>query len=856
MTFATDSNAAHPPFPANRIDYFRRAEGASVPMIANRIHTVGPIRLNVTNHGMIGNGFLGMRDPCTGMPAPSLIYPPETGLDYLYAGALWIGGVVNGDTLVSTGWEGWTPVFELFANNDEHGAIKERTTRYILRAGKDSKCPDVGQSPDAVSEQDFITTFSDTITSPLFVQHDPMDGRLHRPLGVEITQHSYAWSLNAEQGFLIFDNDIRNITSATLHDVYIGIHMHQDVSHGIYWTEPGWLDDLTGMLRTTPASLGEPYMDTVDVAWTADNNGDPVGGEFDEHSITGIAGVRLLSGRQANLKQAFNWWSAWAWRRAAPDWGPARRYSRVDYLWGGRGKPLGDPAKYMIMSNGEMDYDQIYAAQNRMPSGWLPPPSDPAQAADLADGNDVSYTLSLGPYTIPPDSSVNFVYAIVAASDFHTDPQNFARYYDPIDPSLFYSRLNFKALGVVAQYAGWVYDVPGLDTDLNGYRGKYRVAREDTVYYEGDGVPDYRIAPPPPSPTLRTRTREGMVILTWNGYVAETTKDPFSSLADFEAYRVYMTRTAHYGDWALLAQRDVVNWTRYRWRPEAGLWRSDDPPFTLDSLRRLYDSICVADYGYAFHPDSFNVRDPARAFLEEVFDPRDPSKLDTNLFYFVPFNDNLVADDRTYAELAANGREITGVIRKLYPDAPEDSVGYREDGTPFLPFYEYEYAIDGLLVAEPIFLTVTTSDFGYPLIGLAPQESSPTANAEQVWPINSAEVVKSEHPKPGVYPNPYRISDDYNGAGWENPRGLEPDRERARKMTFYNVPDTCIVSIWSLDGDLIRRLDHKSDPASSEASVVVWNLITRNTQAIKTGIYLYSIESQFGTDVGKLVIIK
>jgi len=36
----------------------------------------------------------------------------------------------------------------------------------------------------------------------------------------------------------------------------------------------------------------------------------------------------------------------------------------------------------------------------------------------------------------------------------------------------------------------------------------------------------------------------------------------------------------------------------------------------------------------------------------------------------------------------------------------------------------------------------------------------------------------------------------------------------------------------------------------------VWNLFTRNTQATKTGIYLYSIESRFGTDVGKLVIIK
>jgi hypothetical protein len=64
------------------------------------------------------------------------------------------------------------------------------------------------------------------------------------------------------------------------------------------------------------------------------------------------------------------------------------------------------------------------------------------------------------------------------------------------------------------------------------------------------------------------------------------------------------------------------------------------------------------------------------------------------------------------------------------------------------------------------------------------------------------------------------------------------------------------VSEWSIDGDLVRRLEHRADPSSSEATVVVWNLITRNTQAVKTGIYIYSIESRYGTDVGKLGIVK
>ena len=116
--------------------------------------------------------------------------------------------------------------------------------------------------------------------------------------------------------------------------------------------------------------------------------------------------------------------------------------------------------------------------------------------------------------------------------------------------------------------------------------------------------------------------------------------------------------------------------------------------------------------------------------------------------------------------------------------------------------------------------------------------------------------MKEERPKPDVYPNPYRLADDYNNAGWENPRGLEPDPERSRKVTFTNIPDTCTISIWTLDGDLVKQLDHAVNPASSEASVAVWDLITRNTQAVKTGLYIYTIESRFGTDIGKLLIIK
>jgi hypothetical protein len=251
------------------------------------------------------------------------------------------------------------------------------------------------------------------------------------------------------------------------------------------------------------------------------------------------------------------------------------------------------------------------------------------------------------------------------------------------------------------------------------------------------------------------------------------------------------------------------------------------------------------------------VADPAQALTEVVLDDIDPSKLDTNYYYFSRFQSNETVDDAGLAYMADTlGKNITNVIRKVHPHAqPEDTL-YREDGTPYAAFYEYEFAIDGLQLAEPVFLAVTTFDFGNPAAGLSSLESSPLTTMQEIWPLNSAEVVKDERPTPGVFPNPYRLADDYNTAGWEDPGRQGQDPERMRKVTFTNVPDTCVVSIWTLDGDLVRRLDHAEPPSSSQATVVVWDLITRNTQAAKTGLYIYTIESRFGTDVGKLVIIK
>jgi hypothetical protein len=825
------------------------------PFLDNRVHRVGNLHLSITNWGFFGSGFRDLLDPCTGRPAPSLEFPAGSSVEYLFAGALWVGGVRNGDTLVSVGRIGDASASEMFPERYPDGAIVELTNRPVLKSQPGSECPDVTFSSEAISEQDLIAVYCDTLTDPRFVITDEFDGRKHTPLGVRVTQRSHAWSFSAAQGFIIVDFDISNIGVDPVEDVYIGLHMDQDVLHLSegFNQQLGWMDDVTGALRWVPSRSGVRFPTSYTVAWIADNDGDPSGGVYVPESPTGVVGVRILRPPDPTSPLGYNWWVT---DEPSRDWGPNLQTSRVDYILGNLGTPYGDKAKYQIMSNGEFDYDQVESALNHEVDGWRPPVRDPLLAQDLADGADARYLLSYGPYDLLPDSSLLLSISVLAAQGFHTDPTNFRSRFDPFAPQAFLEHLNYENLGTLAQWAEWVYDAPGIDTDDDGYRGEFLVINRDTIYYAADGAPDYLLPPPPPFPRLAYSTSRNRVVLRWNGRESETTIDPFSLKPDFEGYRVYMSRTGHAEDYALLTQRDNINYARRRWHAAPERWMIEDDPFTLDSLKALYDMLTDSLFGYAFHPDSFSVPTLDKALLHIILDDRDPSRLDSNYYCFQPFNANAAADDLALANAAAHGLVVDGVIRKLYPTTSPEETHYRDDGTSYAPYYEYEYAIDGLQVAEPVYLTVTAFDFGNAAVGLAPNESSPAGNSEEIWPIESVVHVKEQHLRPGVYPNPYRAAEMYYDQGWENRRGLEPDRERARQVTFYNVPDTCVVSVWTLDGDLVRSLEHRADPASSEASVVVWNLITRNTQAVKTGIYIWSVESRFGTDVGKLVIIK
>jgi hypothetical protein len=184
-------------------------------------------------------------------------------------------------------------------------------------------------------------------------------------------------------------------------------------------------------------------------------------------------------------------------------------------------------------------------------------------------------------------------------------------------------------------------------------------------------------------------------------------------------------------------------------------------------------------------------------------------------------------------------------------------------GADTLQYGVYEFTFEKLNAAIPLWFAVTTMDYGDYRSNVAPQESTPQSNTQHLFPLYSADVVVDSGLKVFVYPNPYKIhfkdafgrTTSYFQQHYEGP-GLTQMDERERRIWFANLPDTATIRIYSLDGDLIREIHHPDKFLTSYNSIVGWDLISRNTQAVTSGIYIWRVDSRLGSQVGKIVIIK
>ncbi|RKZ34561.1 hypothetical protein DRQ33_01885 [bacterium] len=733
----------------NQTAEFGRATGI-YPAQDEQTHQIGNLYLTITNYGFFGSQrgddtptycITADEEICgreTGSCRPSAEYPGCTGLEYLFMGALWVGAVVGGDTLVSVGEDGWNPdINELFPSyNDEDTLIY----RSVLEG-----------DPDAVSEEDFVGSFSDTITSSI----TPPD---HRPIGIKIYQESYAWSYSYANNFVFIDYAFENIRDdgRTIKDLYIGLYIDGDVGH--VDVHDYAQDDITGFIENYVSEQNETT--AVYLAWLADNDGDPEDGVYTEKSATGAMAVKLLRGPGgtdiSSLKFAYNWWISNT--DEAYDWGPM--------MWGNDlgfdGTPEGDINKYKVMSNCEFDYNQTDIGDRE---GWIDPP---ASEDDLRDGYDTRFLLSFGPIEVrpnlPQDSLPHITIAFMVGENFHQDPNN-------VEGPLWEPNFGFDNLAAAAYWVQQIFE--------NDYKG-----------------PE-----PPPAPEFKIVLGQSKATILWKGTGVEDVCDSITGIHDFEGYRIYIAEENIDQYYVPLVQYDKVNYMK------------------VNYIYEIFDSVSSTTGDSLFHYDTL-------------------------------YSDTLLtADDQydAYLITATGDTESVTLTPKPFEvnnGMPPDTVYEGEDW--------YYYVIDNLLPGDDKWVVVTAFDYGQPSKELASLECNKTKNSK--WFVPSGAPATDD--KVRVVPNPYRVDHDYK-AYWEHSFTSEWT-EYSRKIRFYNLPKKCTIRIFTLDGDLVKELEHDESQSGEMVGAEDWDLISRNDQSIVSGIYIFSVENEETGKIqtGKFVIIK
>jgi hypothetical protein len=787
------------------------SQSDDTPYVDIGVHNVGRIGMTVANTGTFGTGVVGiLLDPITGQVAPSCIYPYPGNNNYLFAGAFWVGAVVGNDTLVSIGMDGWQQVQEMWPDPYPKGAIVRRST--------------LNNDYGALSEQDIIAQYTDTLTDSCYVADDLFEGRPHIPLGIEITQKSYGWSASFLRDFILFDYSIKNISQNTLNSVYMGIYVDGDVGPAGADINDA-TDDICGFKRAISSPQGCGFIDTVNIAWIADNDGRTYNGIQSGacpagFELTAVTGTRLIRTPSDSLKYSFNWWLSNG--NAALDFGPRRAGTDDDPFrdFGGfLGTPEGDRNKYYIMRHEEFDYDQLFTAVNQTSDGWLAPPS---QAANFANGYDTRYLLSFGPFDILPGESLPLSFAYVAGAGLHTDCSAFGKLFNANNPQPYYDYLNFENLGNNALWASYVYDIPGYDTDGDGYRGKYRLCAYDTFYYEGDGVPDYQLPVEPPPPYIKVYPRvsnsgDGQLRVRFNGFKPETSIDIFSGLADFEGYRIYFSETAPspYSNYYYLTTYDREDYSKYIWNALTSAYHIIDPPFTLDSLRALYG----AD------------------FAPLTYDKDNPFQFEDSIFYFAKFDMN------------SSSISDTNYIHKIYPSQKPPTTLNIDSALIYHPdeltadsnfkYYEYEYIVKNLLPEKLYYIAVTAFDYGWPQAGIGSLQSPLQKSIDSAYTNALTDVADDA-----------RLAESFKL--YQN----HPNPFNSATTISFDLPrrENVTLTIYNMLGQVVKEFAMGEKPAGSYS--VRWDGADQHNHSVASGVYLYKIKAGNFEDRKKLTLLK
>ncbi len=438
--------------------------------------TTGNIGITITNEGTFGDGFVVQQ----GLDQPSCEYPKGSGIEHLFVGGLWIGARTSQGTHVTTGAFNVPSLSSALANFEFTNTAL--STDLVLER---SSLPDNKfYSTNAISHQDFVCDFNDTNRT---VPGTSINIPYHEPLGVGVHLETYAWNFPFADAFVIFNYTITNVWDDTLKDVYIG----------------EWADLVVRNTNLSPPRIGSPFYlyagvgyvdnDSMKMVYAYDHSSPDRGfsNSYVAMSLLGADPVR--SDRTYAGEATHNWWLF-----SGGDTDEDRA-------------PTDEASRYARMENSIDNNDTYYNANIK---------SKP--------GNRMSL-ISTGPFeSIPPDSSINVVFAISCAKEFGSDndnPNHDRRDTERVKKNLF-------------QNTSWAYRAYyGEDSNHNGVLDYLGTDSTEDVIPNGK-LDRYILPTPPAPPRLKVIPGNGKLTLMWDNR-SEESIDLISKLKDFEGFRVY-----------------------------------------------------------------------------------------------------------------------------------------------------------------------------------------------------------------------------------------------------------------------------------------------------------------------------
>lgn len=466
-----------------------------------RITNSSNVRLTVTNLGTFGNAFRGYRD---GTGDASCEYPAGSGIEHLFESGIWIGGLENGGNVrVSTSAydapQGYAPGRSGFEFTAEPGSSLG------LRS---SLLDNPNFTPEAVSHQDFVATFTDeNIVVP--GTSIPIQGHIN-PMGIEVTMETFNWNYRFSDFFVIVNLTFKNTSQSYYDDVYAAL----------------WTNTVVRNINITPAGAGgsafysqggNGFIDSLNLAYCFDATGDV--GFTDSYISQKFLGAQDKYGfHHPDIDSAFN--SVTGQMELDVD----NKVHYNSWIFNNSSQAI-----FFFPQDDNQRYQKMASGLNDNPC-WTNPSSQACQQGagvdiqDLLEGSgNRSDLLSVGPFRrFEPGDEINVSFAFVLAKKK-----------DDGNPNADNTTAQKEILVSNADWAQTAYN--GEDVNFNGILD----ADEDK---DGNGeITRFILPSPPETPKTRVVPAENKIEIYWSDN-SERSVDPITQKLDFEGYRVYLSR--------------------------------------------------------------------------------------------------------------------------------------------------------------------------------------------------------------------------------------------------------------------------------------------------------------------------